>query len=199
MEPKGSEQKGMSKHTLIMVLCCLIPQAIQKSRKMSNLALGLAIVTVAMSTIITGCSSPLTTNSNNVSHMNQGVAFKENTVTVFQLPTCDCCEKYTVYLREQGFQVETTYVEDMSSIRREYQIPQNMESCHTAVIEHYFVEGHVPIEAIKKLLEEKPDIDGIALPGMPSGSPGMLGQKTEAFRIYALADGTPFEFMTISE
>ncbi len=85
----------------------------------------------------------------------------------------------------------------MSSIKRKYQIPQNMESCHTAVIAGYFVEGHMPIEAIEKLLEEKPDIDGIALPGMPTGSPGMPGQQTEAFKIYALSAGTASEFMTM--
>ncbi len=86
----------------------------------------------------------------------------------------------------------------MSSIKEKYQIPQNMESCHTAVIADYFVEGHVPIEAIEELLKEKLDIDGIALPGMPSGSPGMPGQKIEAFKIYALSDGMASEFMTIS-
>jgi len=90
--------------------------------------------------------------------------------------------------------VEITYTEDMSSIKRKYQIPQNMEGCHTAVIGDYFVEGHVPIEAIEKLLEEKPDIDGIVLPGMPSGSLGMSGQKIEAFEIYALSNGTASEF-----
>lgn len=72
-----------------------------------------------------------------------------------------------------------------------------MGSCHTAVIADYFVEGHIPIEAIEKLLEEKPGIDGIALPGMPTGSPGMPGQQTEAFKIYALSAGTASEFMTM--
>lgn len=85
----------------------------------------------------------------------------------------------------------------MASVREKYQIPKDMGSCHTTVIEDYFVEGHVPIEAIKKLLKEKPDIDGIALPEMPAGSPGMAGQKTEAFRIFALRDGKVSKFMTI--
>ncbi len=85
----------------------------------------------------------------------------------------------------------------MTSVREYYQIPEGMESCHTAIINGYFVEGHVPVAAIKKLLEEKPNIDGIALPGMPSGSPGMPGQKNEAFHIYALSDGKSSEFMTI--
>ncbi len=87
----------------------------------------------------------------------------------------------------------------MSSIKKKYQIAQNMKSCHTGVIEDYFVEGHVPVEAIEEMLAEKPDISGIALPGMPPGSPGMPGQKTEAFKIYALSDGTASEFMIIGE
>ena len=86
----------------------------------------------------------------------------------------------------------------MSSIRKARQIPENMSSCHTAIIEDYFVEGHVPIVAIKKLLKEKLNIDGIALPGMPAGSPGMPGEKAEAFKIYALSDGVVSEFMILN-
>lgn len=80
-------------------------------------------------------------------------------------------------------------MEDMTSIKQTYQIPQNMISCHTGIIEDYFVEGHVPVKAIEKMVEEKPAIDGIALPGMPQGSPGMPGTQTEPFKIYALFDG----------
>ncbi len=90
-------------------------------------------------------------------------------------------------------------MEDMTSIRQKYQIPQDMISCHTAVIGDYFVEGHVPVKAIEEMLEEKPAINGIALPGMPPGSPGMSGEKTETFKIYALLDGAKSDFMIISE
>lgn len=139
--------------------------------------------------------------------MTEGIAFNEIEVTIFQLPDCECCKKHTAYLKEQGFQVETIYITDetynteavSSILAMKDQIPRNMLSCHTAVIEDYFVEGHVPVEAIRKLLEEKPDIDGISLPGMPLGSPGMPGQQTEAFVIYALSDGTTSEFMSINE
>lgn len=89
-------------------------------------------------------------------------------------------------------------MEDMTSVKQAYRIPQNMISCHTAVIGDYFVEGHVTVEAIKKMLEEKPVIDGIALPGMPPGSPGMPGEKTEALKIYALFDGNKSVFMVIN-
>ena len=72
-----------------------------------------------------------------------------------------------------------------------------MQSCHTAILGKYFIEGHVPLEAINKLLKERPDIDGIALPGMPIGTPGMPGEKEETFIIYQLVDGKSSVFMTI--
>ena len=87
------------------------------------------------------------------------------------------------------------YLEDMTSIKQQYHIPEDMLSCHTAVIEDYFVEGHVPVEAIEDMLGEKPDIDGIALPGMPPGSPGMPGEKTGVLEIYAILDGVKSEFV----
>ena len=119
-----------------------------------------------------------------------------NKVTIYKSPTCTCCGNYAEYMKEQGFQVEIITLQDVSSIKEKYRIPQTMESCHTMVIGDYFVEGHVPIEAVEKLLEEKPDIDGIALPEMPSGSPGMPCTQTEKFKIYALSNGMPSEFMT---
>ncbi len=127
------------------------------------------------------------------------ITFNYLTVKVIQSPSCDCCENYKAYLAEKGFMVETTYTMDMASVREHHKVPESMKSCHTGIIDGYFVEGHVPVLAIGKLLEEKPNIDGIALPGMPSGSPGMPGQKNEAFLVYALSDGKSSEFMTIGE
>jgi hypothetical protein len=118
-------------------------------------------------------------------------------VTVFQSRTCECCLVWSAYLKKHGFHVVIAYTEDTYSLKQRYQIPLNMASCHTAIIDNYFVEGHVPIEAIYILLAEQPDIDGIVLPGMPSGSPGMPGTQTEPFIIYALSDGIPSEFMVI--
>jgi hypothetical protein len=88
-------------------------------------------------------------------------------------------------------------MEDLTGIKDSFGIPQDMQSCHTVKIDGYFVEGHVPMEAIRKLLEERPPIDGIALPGMLQGSPGMSGAKTEPFVIYSITAGEVAEFMTI--
>jgi len=118
--------------------------------------------------------------------------------TVFYSPTCDCCREYIPYLKRQGFSVEAKPTRDMLSIKEQYQIPSEIESCHTTIIGDYFIEGHMPIEAIRKLLEEKPDILGIGLAGMPQGSPGMGGVKKEAFEIYGLSKvGEILEFMSI--
>ncbi|MFC1935639.1 DUF411 domain-containing protein [Chloroflexota bacterium] len=84
--------------------------------------------------------------------------------------------------------MEVEYVEDLISIKDRYEIPEALRTCHTATVGNYILEGHVPVEAIQRLLMEKPAIRGIALPGMPSGSPGMPDEKTEAFEIYAFTD-----------
>jgi hypothetical protein len=79
----------------------------------------------------------------------------------------------------------------MQSVKEKYDISPIMESCHTMVIDDYVVEGHVPIEVVKKLLTEKPNIAGISLPDMPAGSPGMPGIKRDPFTIYSLAQNNP--------
>ena len=118
-------------------------------------------------------------------------------ITVHSSPTCVCCGQYERYLEEEGFEVESKKEDDTAEIKESLDIPEEMWSCHTSVVGGYFVEGHVPIEAIRKLLEEQPQIDGIALPGMPSGSPGMGGDKAEPFTIYSIVDGETEEFMTL--
>lgn len=123
--------------------------------------------------------------------------FNEYKVMVFHPSDCGCCTRYVVELRRQHFEVEVVITENMTSIQKKYNVPQSMQSCHTAVIGDYFLEGHVPFEAIRKLLEEKPHIDGIALPRMHSGSPGMPGPQREPFTIYQVLEGEYSEFMII--
>ena len=117
--------------------------------------------------------------------------------TVYKSPTCGCCGEDISYLKKQGFEVKTENKTDMSAIKVQYGIPENMQSCHTTVMGDYVVEGHIPVEAIQKLLTEKPDIGAIALPGMPQGSPGMPGVKEGKFEIFGLKDGESEEFMSL--
>ena len=116
---------------------------------------------------------------------------------VYKSPNCGCCVGYAKELKKWGFEVEVISREDMAVVKREYGIPPEKQSCHTVVIEPYFIEGHVPMEAIAKLLQEKPEIDGIGLPRMPSGTPGMPGPKRAPFEIYQVKGGSFAEFMTL--
>ena len=122
---------------------------------------------------------------------------KERNVEVFKTPSCGCCYGYVLFLEEEKFEVKQTDMESLLSIKKKHNIPLAMQSCHTTILGKYFIEGHVPIEAINKLLKEQPDIDGIALPGMPIGTPGMPGEKKEPYIIYQLVDGKSSVFMTI--
>ena len=118
-------------------------------------------------------------------------------VEVFKTPTCGCCYGYVLFLEKEKYKVKQTDMRSLHSIKQKYNIPIEMQSCHTTIMGKYFIEGHVPIEAINKLLKEQPDIDGIALPGMPIGTPGMPGDKDEPYVIYQLTDGKFSVFMTI--
>ena len=121
----------------------------------------------------------------------------EYNVEVFKTSSCGCCYGYVLFLEEEKFKVKKTDMRNLHSIKKKYNIPLEMQSCHTTILGKYFIEGHVPIEAINKLLKEQPDIDGIALPGMPIGTPGMPGEKKEPYVIYQLIDGKSSVFMTI--
>ena len=119
--------------------------------------------------------------------------------TMYKVPNCSCCLECKKYLEATTeAEIEVAKINDLAKTKERYNIPRDVESCHTLDIGEYFVEGHVPCEAIGKLALEKPDILGIALPGMPTGSPGMPGKKSEPFVIYAVKkDGSAREFMTI--
>ena len=118
-------------------------------------------------------------------------------VEVFKTPSCGCCYGYVLFLEEVKFKVKQTDMRSLHTIKQKYNIPVEMQSCHTTIMGKYFIEGHVPFEAVDKLLREQPDIDGIALPGMPIGTPGMPGDKDEPYVIYQLKDGKSSVFMTI--
>lgn len=116
------------------------------------------------------------------------------TVEVYKSPSCECCHEWEAYLREHGVPVRSVPTEDMVAVKDAHEVPSEAWSCHTAIVDGYVVEGHVPVEAIEDLLAAAPDIDGIALPGMPSGSPGMPGEKEAPFEILALRDGATEAF-----
>lgn len=112
--------------------------------------------------------------------------------TLYKSPQCGCCEGYAGYLRKNGFEVEVKPTNDLASISSKAGVPAAFQGCHTTFVDGYVVDGHVPVKTVKKLLSDRPEIAGISLPGMPAGSPGMVGGKTEPFTIYAITkDGKP--------
>ncbi len=115
-------------------------------------------------------------------------------VEVHAAPGCGCCGGWEEYMESHGFTVKSTEDPNIADFKVARGVPAEAQSCHTAVIDGYTVEGHVPVDAIESLLTERPDIDGIALPGMPSGSPGMTGEKLAPFEVLAIDDGTTSSF-----
>lgn len=104
---------------------------------------------------------------------------------VHRNPWCGCCEAWAEHLEDHGFAVTIEESEDLAPLKRELGVPPNLESCHTALIEGYVVEGHVPADVIRRLLDERPAVTGLAVPGMPAGSPGMETGTTEPYAVFA--------------
>jgi len=94
-------------------------------------------------------------------------------IDIYKSPTCGCCGRWADHLKQQGFDVTTHLVSDVTRERARLGMPPGLSSCHTAVVRRYVIEGHVPAADIKRLLNDKPNALGLAVPGMPKGSPGM--------------------------
>ncbi len=102
-------------------------------------------------------------------------------ITVYKSPTCGCCGAWVEHLKKNGFDARVHDVPDVTPYREKYGVPQALGSCHTAVAGGYTIEGHVPAADIKRLLRERPKARGIAVPGMPIGSPGMPGPRKDPY------------------
>lgn len=118
-----------------------------------------------------------------VSHATPIRADSTPALDVFKDPNCGCCGGWIAHLRHHGFIARATDTSEMAAIKARLGIPDALASCHTAQLGNYVIEGHVPAHAIKRLLAEKPDALGLAVPGMPIGSPGMEGGKPEAYDV----------------
>jgi hypothetical protein len=111
-------------------------------------------------------------------------------ITVYKDAGCQCCVKWIQHLSKAGFVVMPRDVLSMDEIKKNMHVPDALQSCHTAVVDRYVIEGHVPADVVKKMLKEKPAIQGIAVPGMPMGSPGMEGGRADKYDVIAFsADG----------
>ena len=104
-------------------------------------------------------------------------------VTVYKDPNCGCCAAWVDHLKANGFSVTVHDVKDMAPHKKRLGVPERLASCHTAVVDSYTVEGHVPASEIKRLLAERPRGKGLAVPGMPEGSPGMETGKRDPYDV----------------
>ncbi len=109
-------------------------------------------------------------------------------VTVYKTATCGCCNAWIKHLEANGFAVRAHNVGDLDAYKRRYGVSPQLAACHTAVVDGYVVEGHVPAADIKRLLAERPKVKGIAVPGMPMGSPGMEGPLKEPYSTVTFDD-----------
>ncbi len=123
-------------------------------------------------------------------------AASATTITVFKDPNCGCCKEWVTHLRKHAFTVVAKDTSDVASIKATARVPRQLNSCHTAFVNGYVVEGHVPAADIQRMLTEKPKIAGIAVPGMPAGSPGMeVPGRADRYEVIAFGrDGSTSVF-----
>lgn len=114
-------------------------------------------------------------------------ASAEAEMTVYKSPTCGCCGKWITHMEENGFKVKAVDVIEMNIVKEKYGITKSLASCHTAIIDGYYIEGHVPAADVKRLLAEKIDSKGLTVPGMPVGSPGMeMGDRIDSYQVLSV-------------
>lgn len=114
---------------------------------------------------------------------------KKPTITVYKDPNCGCCKNWIEHLIKHGYRVDAKDTPDMPQIKNTLGVPGSLTSCHTAVVEGYLIEGHVPAADIDRLLATKPRVKGLAVPGMPMGSPGMEGGTKQHYQVIAFDKG----------
>lgn len=140
-----------------------------------SLAMGLALAFMA---------GPPQATADSVWDQGTPVLDKPMDITVYRSPTCGCCGKWLDHMKRQGFVVKDIQTEDMAGIKKKFGVPENLQSCHTALVGGYVVEGHVPAADVAELLKKHPKAAGLAVPGMPAGTPGMeMGGRKDPFAV----------------
>lgn len=142
--------------------------------------------------LLAACSSPQNTATSDTpsaaiaAEPRPAASPDSTTLVVYKEATCPCCNKWVEYMQTNGFRVVAYNVTDLDAVKQKHSIAGNLQSCHTTEVGGYFVEGHVPVDLVRKLLAERPRIAGIAVPGMPIGSPGMEVGPPEPYDILAV-------------
>lgn len=119
-------------------------------------------------------------------------------MVIYKSPYCQCCEAWAAALKASGIEIRTENTEDMDALKARYHVPEDVQSCHTAVADGYVFEGHVPLQAVQKVLSERPEMTGVAVPGMPSGALGMGEDPNASYDVISIgADGRQSVYMHI--
>ncbi len=114
-------------------------------------------------------------------------------ITVYRSPTCGCCGKWVDHLRENRFNINDVVRDDMQEVKEKYGVPRQLQSCHTAIVDGYVIEGHVPAGDIRRLLNIKPKVVGLSVPGMPVGTPGMeMGERQDPYQVISFDENDAY-------
>ena len=156
---------------------------LEEAAQMKYSTTALTLLTVAL----TGCGSGDAAEANAAGEATPVMSAMADadlpSILVYKAATCGCCEGWVDHLRAAGFDVDARNVQDLMAVKRDAGVPGAVMSCHTALIDGYVVEGHVPAEQIKAMLASRPAITGIGVPGMPTGSPGMEGPGAKPYQV----------------
>jgi hypothetical protein len=153
---------------------------------------GMLVVAAGSSTALTACGG--WSRSERQSAETAGA----RSAALFRQEGCSCCATYADYLRDNGFTVDLTTMDDLEPIRDRHRVPEAAVGCHTSLIAGYVVEGHVPVEAIDRMLSERPNVTGISVVGMPSSSPGMGEPNGTPLEVVSFHDGRVSAYMSVA-
>ncbi|MDQ6956553.1 MAG: DUF411 domain-containing protein [Mariprofundaceae bacterium] len=142
---------------------------------------------ISLLLLLGACDNSSTAISENLQNTKNVSSKITSEVVMYKSPTCGCCTGWAEHLRKSGFTVVENKRDNMDAIKSEYGVPEKLSSCHTALIDGYIIEGHVPAADVERLLKERPNIAGLTAPGMPMKSPGMqaVGQKPQGYDVLA--------------
>jgi hypothetical protein len=158
--------------------------------QISRLIAVLVVVAIAIFgsfLVNSGMSYADTVAATNITKSEEALSLHRRvSLTVYHTPECSCCGGWIDHLKTQGFQVQDLATNDIETIKQNYKVPENLTSCHTAIIDGYVIEGHVPARDIQSLIQKRPNIIGLSVPQMPVGTPGMeMGSKKDPFTVFS--------------
>lgn len=156
--------------------------------------MGLGVVSIGVALLASGCApeasaedgrTAASTPANAMVDATLAATIAETpTIKVYKSPTCGCCALWVDHMREAGFELDVEDTDDMIGVKVDAGLPLQLQSCHTALVDGYVFEGHIPAEVIARFLAEKPSASGLAVPGMPIGSPGMeFGDRVDPYDV----------------